>query len=419
MVKKSKWKILTLILASVFSALSLCACGEEASNSSSGEAQQQQQTKAKIIKTEVLNDFSNEKDLYQVLLSGGYGKMSLNKNEEYYEMGSGSAELWLADNNNTAMVFKQRLRSEVNGYDYTNFKKVKNVKTSVYNAADENVEVIFALDFSDGSKSSIKKYTLEKGWNDLHYEVDREMLSMQFDIEKTMYLSYTFEKKETPYTVYVDNISLGTTNSEIKEVVQTIEENEICSFDKNYQMSVFSLYVYSSVRVGYFSDFGLTANPERVKSGKAFYVTTQAGMEDKGNYYWIKLNQKYSSKIDWKSLTEDDYISFWVYNEGPASGVSLSISNTKGKDLMDSGVDLQGNKRPSMTSFKLKANEWTEAKISVGYIKMLADEKKYLEEGESIGDIIKSINVGWAPFEDVPQKTLYFDEFRIIKGGAQ
>lgn len=398
--RKKNLKIISLILTTVLLATSLFACGKSSEN-------EEPSSGAKIITTEVLNNFSTESDLYQVLLFDGYGKMSLNKEEEYYATGSGSAKLWISNENGASMTFKQRLKSEVKGYDHTDFKKVKNVKTSIYNESQEEVGVIFALEFSDGSKSPIKKYTLQSGWNHLNYVVDREMLSMQFDITKTMYLSYTFENNETPYTVYVDNVSLGITNSEIKEVVQTIEENEICSFDKNYQMSVFSLYVYSTVRMGNFMDFGLTAKADRVKSGKSFYVTVKKGMEDKGNYYWIKLNAKYSERIDWKSLTTDDIISFWVYNEGPTAGLAFSVSNTKGRDF-----------NVSLVNGKMKANEWTEMQVRVADIKAIADEKGYLEEDETIGDIIRSINVGWAPFDDVDQKTLYFDEFKIVKGGA-
>ena len=397
MIKKKTLKFIALILMTVLLSTALFACAKEVDDG--GEA--------KIITTQVLNDFSTERDLYKVLLFNGYGKLSLNKETDYYSTGKGSAKLFVSNEIGANMLFKQRLKSEVNGYDYSNFKKIKNVKTVIYNSAQEDVGLIFALEFSDGSKSSIKKYTLKSGWNTLNYDVDREMLAMQFDIEKTMYLSYTFETNDAPYTVYVDSISLGVTSSEIKEVVQTVAENEICSFDKNYQMSVFSLYVYSTVRIGYFSDFGLTANPERIKSGKAFYVTTKAGMEDKGNWYWIKLNTKYSSLIDWKSVTEKDFISFWVYNEGPASSLAFGVMNSKGKDLQD---NLGG---------KLKANDWTEFKISVADIKALADEKGYLEKGETIGEIITSIKVGWGAFDDVEQKTFYFDEFKIIKGDVE
>jgi hypothetical protein len=402
MAKKNRFRMITLIVTTIVFLTSFCGC-----ENFSVFKDNSQNENAKVIKTETLNDFSTEKDLYQVLLSDGYGKMSLNKDEKYYTTGNGSAKLWVSNDNGKSMIFKQRLKSEVNGFDYTNFKKMKSIRTSIYNESDETVGVIFALEFSDGSKSSIKKYTLQSGWNTLSYGVDREMLSMQFDIEKTMYLTYTFECNETPYTVYVDDISLGLTNSGIKEVVQVIDENEICSFDKNYQMSVFSLYVYSTVRIGYFADFGLTADPERVKSGKSFYVTTQAGMEDKGNWYWIKLAPKYSSLIDWKSLTVNDTISFWVYNDGPSASLAFGVMNTKGKDLQVS------------LGKTMKANSWTEMTVSVADIKAAADENKYLEEGETIGDIISGIKVGWGPFDDVAQKTFYFDEFKIVKGDAQ
>ena len=400
MAKKSILKIATAIVSAVLTATSLCSCEnlsffkEENSN-------------AKLIKTEVLNDFSNEKDMYQVILTDGYGKMTLNKDEEYCSTGGGSAKLWVSNENGKPMGFKQRLTSLTQGYDYSNFKNIKNVKTAIYNASTEEVKVLFAIEFSDGSKSAGMRYTLQSGWNYLTYAVDRELLSLQFDLEKAMYLSYSFSCNPTPYTVYVDSISLSTTSSEIKEVVQQIDENEICSFDKNYQVGVFSLYVYSPIRMAYFSDFGLTSNPDRVKSGKAFYVTTLAGLEDKGNWNWLRLNEKYGEKIDWSSLTEEDAISFWVFNEGPACSLSIGIPITK----MKSGW-------LSVQAVTMKSYEWTEVVVPVAKIKEVADKQKKLEEGEKIGDIIKGISIGWAAFDDVEQKTFYFDEFKIVKGGA-
>ena len=390
MAKKGKTSFIAFILIAVFLMTSLCAC--------SG------QQKAKIITTEVLNSFSTERDLYQVILSNGYGKLTLNKNEQYYSTGSGSAALWVSDQNGLPMLFKQRLTSNVGDFNYSNFKSVKNVKTSIYSAAQEDVDVVFALEFADGSKSASRKYTLKTGWNELVYDVDRAMLALQFDLEKAVYLSYTFNTNDTPYTVYVDRIAIGVTNSEIEQVVQTVETDEICSFDKNHQMAAFSLYVYSTVRIGNFIDFGLTADPDRVKSGKAFYVTTAKGTEESGNAYWIRLNSKYSELIDWKSLTENDSISFWVYNDGPYTSMQFNVVTTRGT--------LANN------FFYADANSWVHVEIPVSDIIQKANDKSFLEKGEVIGDIIDYIRVGWPPFDNVAQRTLYFDEFKIVRGGV-
>lgn len=66
----------------------------------------------------------------------------------------------------------------------------------------------------------------------------------------------------------------------------------------------------------------------------------------------------------------------------------------------------------------MKSYEWTEVVVTVAEIKAVAESQKKLEEGEKITDLITGINVAWAPFDDVAQKTFYFDEFRIVKGGA-
>lgn len=405
MAKKRTIKTLAAVLTAILSTVSLVSCKKQ-------EIINPKDNGAKVITTTLLNSFSNEKDLYQVLLFDGYGKMTLNKDEAYYESGKGSAKLELSNDNGLPMIFKQRLKSQVNGYDYTDFSQAKGVKTSIYNGADEEVEVVFALEFSDATKSAIKKFTLSKGWNQLYYAVDREMLALQFDITKTMYLTYTFESKETPYTVYVDEISLEFTNSQMQEVTQTIEQNEICSFDKNYQMSAFSLFTYSTIRMGYFTGFGLTADADRVKNGQSFYVTVKKGLEDKGSSYMLRLNPKYGERIDWQSVTANDYLHFWVYNEGPAIGIQVRFNNKKGQTLMDV------NNSPSATATNLKAYDWTEVKIPFSAYEKLAKEKNYLEEGETIGDIITTFDVLWGAFDNVPQKTLYFDEFSIVKGDA-
>jgi len=404
MAKKKVLRVITLVFVVVLSTASFASCSKK----------NEVNENAKVITTQVLNSFSSERDLYQVLLLDGYGKMTLNKEQEYYSTGEGSAKLWISNNNGASMVFKQRLKSKTYEYDYTDFKKVKSISTSIFNAAEEDVHIMFALEFSDGGKSSIKKYTLKNGWNELKYNVDREILSMQFDIEKTMYLTYTFANNEKPYTVYVDQISLGLTNSGISEVEQTIKENEICSFDSNYQMAVFSLYHYDTSVMGNFLDFGLTANPDRIKSGMAFYVTIKSGMTENKNSYMLKLNPKYGELINWDSLTENDYISFWIYNDGLADSIQFRIVNTKGKPLMDTKSEKGYTNKTNIT---LKANSWTEARINISDIKALADEKGYLEEGDKIGSIIESFDLLWGTFDGEPQKTFYFDEFKIVKGG--
>ena len=199
----------------------------------------------------------------------------------------------------------------------------------------------------------------------------------------------------------------------MQEVSQSIEENEICSFDKNYQISAFSLFTHSTIRMGHFVGFGLTGNLDRVKSGQSFYVTVKAGLEDKGNSYMLKLNPKYSEQIDWQSVTTNDYFAFWVYNEGPEMGLQVRFNNKKGQSLMDV------KNSPSATSTTLKANAWTEVKLGFSVYETLAKEKNYLEESETIGDIITSFDLLWGAFDNVPEKTLYFDDFKILKGEAQ
>ena len=93
------------VTAALFSML-LCTCKKKSDDSQTANGVNDG---AKVITTGILNSFSSEMDLYQVLLSEGYGKMTLNKDGEYYKSGSGSAKLWVADNNGTSMIFRHRL----------------------------------------------------------------------------------------------------------------------------------------------------------------------------------------------------------------------------------------------------------------------------------------------------------------------
>lgn len=438
---KSEKKIRTgaLILSVFLSVATFTACEKQ-------PEEQAQEIPKNVLTTCVLNDFSDMTDLYQVILKNSFGSANLNTQAEYVKTGGASAKLTVVDSTSADLpTLKQRLSSELLGYDYTDFTKAKRLKLSMYNPAAEEVTCHLNLEFTKG-KTARTTYSLKNGWNDLTYEVDRSALSASFPLDETMYLVCSFERKSQPYTVYLDSILLTQTHADIEAIEYTLDENEICSFDKNYQGAVMSFATDFAAKISLIADYGLTADPERTVSGSAFYVKIAKGDLSGGyrNFTYMNFQQEYRNLIEWSGITAEDTIEWDVYCDGAAYSLTARfytktgwlskyespVYDENGDPVMVESVDENGNPvTVQKTEVKdiyqggaLKANAWTHFKINVSELEAAAKYLGWLDpEDEScdeIGDVIDRMWFAWGEFTDVDERTLYFDEIKIVKGGA-
>lgn len=430
-------KISALVLSIMLGATSLAGCKKENTDSNPEE------TAKNVLTTHVVNDFSNITDLYQIILKNDFGSAELNSDENYSRSGS-SAKLTIRNAANSDLpTLRQRLSSEILDYDYTDFTKAKRLKLSIYNPSEEKISCYLCLEFTKG-KTARTTYTLENGWNELVYEVDRSALIASFPLDETAYLACMFERKTEPYTLYLDDISITQTAADIENIEYTISQNEICLFDKNYQGTIISFANDVASKISMIVDYGLTADPDRTINGSAFYVSISKGEKERGTWTYMSFQEEYKKLIDWKQITAEDTIEWDVFCEGAAynltwrfyskagalSKYETPVYGENGEPVMVDSEDNEGNPitvqktelKDVYSTSELKANSWTHFKLRVSQLEASARYYGWLdpddETCDEIGEVIDRMWFAWGEFTDVDERTLYFDEMKIVKGGA-
>ena len=355
-----------------------------------------------LLTTQVVNDFSDFKDLYQVIVDSEATTLDLNKDKTYASEDGSSMKMTIDSpkSASTAGVafIRQRLISEYMGYDYTDFSQVKRASAKIYNASEETVYGYFYFAFKGGANTARKMLTLEKGWNTVVYEIDRKVMSQ----EKVEYMYFGFERQAEEYSLYFDDLALTKTSKPIEEIKMSLAEDEILSFDKNYQKSIISIWTWSAVRMGDIVDFGLTADPAYTKSGRSFYVTTAKGERRWETWYYLRMSEDYSSLIDWKSFKSGDSVEMSIFNKGPVDRMAVIFNTTMGTIFPEYPV--------------MPENDWITYSVSYDYLQQKALEFEYIEEGQNVADIITGIEFAWGEFVNVDEKTFYFDEIKFVRG---
>ena len=424
---KTKGKVRKLIvgLATVLALSSFASCqGLDFLNKT-----EQPVNEYTLINT-TINDFSDVNDLYQLITVNDFGIINLNKDEEFVKTGNTSAKLTVGYEGRTLATkpgIKQRLSSKTQGYNFHDFTKVKKLKAQMYNPSETVRTVKMYVAFGNGVTTTPLTCNLQKGWNDLIYEIDRALLSFQVDLEQAAYLQFSFDVlPNESYDLYLDNISITQTNSEIQEVEMTLEQDEICYFEQNYQKSVFYFWTWSSDRLADIIDFGLTADPDVAKTGTSFYVTTKKGEKRWNYWYYLRFSEAYLNLIDWESLTPEDTIEVSVWVPYSNDGFNMDVNTSLGAitsyeaeipDPNDPTQKIKETRR--IVQGKVVPKEWSTLSVNVGDMLLAAETNGWTNEKTTLWDIFTGFSLHWGEFVDVEQKTYYFDDFRIIRGNTE
>lgn len=377
-----------------------------------------------------INDFSDVKDLYQLITENTFGIIDLNTDMQYVKTGNSSAKLSVGLDGETLPLkpgLKQRLSSKTQGYSFHDFTKVKKLKAQIYNPSETARVVRMYVAFSNGVTTTPITFKLQKGWNDLIYEIDRALLSFQVDLEKAAYVQFSFDTvPNEAYDLYLDNISITQTNTPIEEIEMTIEEDEICYFEKNYQKSVFYFWTWSSDRLSDIVDFGLTADPDVAKTGTSFYMTTKKGEKRWNYWYYLRMSEAYLNLIDWESLKPEDRIEVSVWVPDGNDGFNMDVNSSMGAltsymveepDPEDPSKTVQVEKR--IIQGKVVPKQWSTLSVTVADMIASGEANGWVNEKTSVWDIFTGFSLHWGEFVDVDEKTYYVDDFRIVRGATE
>ena len=219
---------------------------------------------------------TNRRDFNEVRIRDGYfGDISYNFDTQYVKSGESSIKMRPLGSVNTLKnpYAYFPLQSTYLGFDYTNIEKVTDISFEIYNAQSEDKNCYVGMVFT-GKENYVQEqanYTLKPGWNTIDYKVNREIMSISYDLKKCYAMAVGFDRYndvefETSIEVapifYMDNVQIKTTKEAFTfENPIYLDEYEICDFEKAYQQYAFyahgdGIREYGVVRA---SDYGIEA----------------------------------------------------------------------------------------------------------------------------------------------------------------
>lgn len=357
----------------------------------------------------IVNDFENYRTDVEPLVPLNYfGKISLNEDKTFVSSGEKSLKLYPSSDptqsNLSAPVFRQPLNQVAKQLDLSDIRQVSKFTCKAYNASDKDVSVYVSVDF-DGGSTFRKEFVLKNGWNTVSYSIDPQIIGISYDVSACKGLLFGFDKPqdgEVP-TVYIDELAVYKTDVPYTDLDLALDANEIISFDKLYQEYV----VYPNTTYAEFTP-KLSINSSAVfsKSGYSLKVdlVPNDGTYPAGNYIYtgFTISGDFISRTNFKDYEDDDVFTFSVYNAG----------NTQQRLFLEMFTQ-KNSTYYKKTDIYVKPGEWYTFEAT---IKELNEQKVNGIKANGTGNA-GSIYFSYELNSLTEGKTLYFDDFKIIKAG--
>ncbi len=343
-------------------------------------------------------DFENYDEIRKFTFEWYFGAASINTDPQYITNGNGS--LKVTDTDKTATVTIP-LKNDLAQNDYSDTSKLQEIQLDLYNASEEIYTMNVSLLYKDGLASSEKQtISLEPHqWTNYSWNVDLKQISINANLDEATGFLINFEPncgKEK--IVYVDRLQFyyGKQAAEIFDV--TLEEGELCSFEKEYQE--FATY---SACYGSNTDFlpitSINTETEYVKEGqKSLKVVCPAGV--KGKYPYVAFSPKMLEVANLAQYGNDAALSFWVYNTQDKNFLLIL-------DFYRTGATAQ-------RGFHIT--------IKPGWTNVILTFPEINKEDEGVDILTSSLQKFYLCYESfeatdtLKEKVLYFDDFKILQG---
>ncbi len=303
-------KKLIAIILTLVSVLSCFACGEQTPPPSTGQN--------KGIQT--VNDYENIYDLNTMLFSGVLGKVDLSTDANFVKKGKSSAKVTVESNpyKSGQPTLFQSFEMPKHDLDLTDFSKTLALKLSVYSEQEQNTPFSLQLTY-EYSAGARKWYTLKKGWNELTLNVSREYLPETTDSEGNDILKVTGvkllfdrpEKTEEDAVYYIDDFRMYFTEKPYSPVVMRLKDNEIASFDDEWQVEFLTIeakdyltpqvYLDTNIKNGSGSSLRIETTP-----GNDSYIVTE-------QWPGVRINEDQLSLVAWDEYAPTARLCFDVY----------------------------------------------------------------------------------------------------------
>lgn len=306
-----KWIAVFLAAISVCMCICLAGCKKEPSV-------EQTQTDP------LLNGFEKFEDYLLFDYDGKYasgstyfGDVSANTDEKYLTEGTGSMRYEVADMESYPDKYMSStfLVPTKNGEaDYSDFRNVKSISFDVYNDTETDVDLSVCPANILGKTWALQQrylmtytdYVLPaNSWTNIMYTVDRAFIDMVLDVQSIGWIAFRFGGVNA--VIYLDNLRVQTTSEPYQALEFILDENEVCSFDKEYQQIVAFPYRNTDVKL----QVELNTDRQYSVSGNSLKVTIPANKKTSG-YITMKLSDKLIQAVEMSRYDKDAKFAFDV-----------------------------------------------------------------------------------------------------------
>ncbi len=321
-----------------------------------------------------------------------FGDITANKDAQYITEGTGSMRYEVADMESYPDQYMAStfLVPTKNGEtDYSDFRKVKSISVDVYNDTDTDVDLSVCPANILGKTWALQQRSLmtytnyvlpAKSWTKVTYTVDRAFIDMVLDVQSIGWIAFRFGGVNA--VVYLDNLRVQTTTDPYIAPEFLLDENEVCSFDKEYQQIVAFPYKNTDVKL----QIELNTDRQYSVSGNSLKVTIPAN-DKKSDYIIMKLSDKLMSAVNLGSYDKNAKFAFDVKKMYDKEQwiIPLFKNTYWGTQTQINGVNIPAGQ------------DWWTFEVAI----------------ENIGSSPDALEL-WFPIAGTTDRVLYFDNFRII-----
>ena len=405
--KTKKW--LSLLLTAVLSGTALAACGTQGTSESGGDSSSAS-GEVSTPNAVVLYDFEDyATDVEPLVLLNYFGKADRNSDKAYVHGGEYSLRMvpegCPSENSALAPTLKFPLDLQKKGVDAADVSQTTRISAQIYNAADEEVTMQTQLQFFGGDTANAQSHTLAPGWNTVLISVDAQSLGLSYGIFACKGLLFAFGLSEEAPTLYMDDIILYRTETPYTPMEITLDEYEICSFDKLYQQYV--IVPYNRFE-NYIPEVSLNTDVAYARNGRSLRVmmpgndgSFQTGNSSSYSYTGFSLSAGFMEEVHMEQYPEEDdeytyNFSFWVYNAGSSQ-----------QRLFIHFYNADGDVYKSVTDIYVPAGEWEEVSIPLSELTAGTSNTSYRNSGE--------IYINWEINTLLEDRVMYYDEFYVTR----
>ncbi len=329
-----------------------------------------------------------------------FGRLQITQDEEFVTHGEGAGKINAMGDLHITSVGSPSFDVKV-PKEERDFTDMKRITVDMYNGTDQEylLGIYLRLDNANGPKTQVWTTTLKKdSWTVVSPNFDVRLMSLGYDLSNVYGIGFEFQRVGQDYQgandLYIDNLRVERYDETPEAMTMSLDENELCSFDKLWQTAV-CFPAYYSPMAGYELQTSINTDLNYSRKGKSLKMVQPKQVAGQGwGWAYLKFPEKYVQQMNLKQYSGQDAISLWVYNESDIQ-ISLSLHFWRKSTTEDRGLS------------KTIGKGWTQ-------LKWTFDEINAKDQG--VGLITHDVSDMRIVFNGYQEDlVLYFDEFRVIK----